>query len=228
VPLSDTARRLLLLKAPGPAAPQAAAPPPATTPPPPAGPPEPLSPRDAYRERARREQARYKLATDSEYWICLCFRDQSGPAAFAAALGLTPRNRRVSGRDLEAATAGIRADTSPAARRKRLLTARSTRGTDLTARLTARPVPDPVAGIPDTGDLVHDSAAELAALLTALTAPPDPHPPNVLDSPHWLVIYWPHRDAKDAYLQGSGLEALGDKFLDGDQAATLLGTGRHY
>lgn len=46
---------------------------------------------------------------------------------------------------------------------------------------------------------------------------------NILDSPHWLVACWPHRDAKDDWLAETGVDVIGDKYVDGHQAAAILG-----
>jgi hypothetical protein len=229
VPLSDAARALLR----GIRQPAAPAPEPDPVPEPvPAAGPDPIDPepdpvpkgRGGFRERAKREEERFRLATDSEYWIMLCFRHPDTPTTFARAIGLNPGARRLSGRAFAEATAHVQADTSRAARTKQMLTARSTRGADVTTQLAAKPVADPLGrAAAATGDLEADSAAEFTAMLNALTAAPDPNPPSIYDSPHWLLVCWPDRDAKDAYLNGSGLEVLGDKYLDGYQAARILG-----
>jgi hypothetical protein len=214
VPLSDAARRLLAGRpateaAPEPAAPEAE----------PAG-------RTGFRDRAKREEERFRLATDSEYWIALCFAKPGQATAFATALGLAPEGRYVPGPEFEAATRSIRADTSPAARVKQMLAARSTRDQDITARLAAKPYPDPIAIAVAPGGIQAESAAELTALHKALTSVPDPDVASIYDTPWWLVVYWPHRDAKDACLHATGLDVLGDKYLDGCLAARVLGVNR--
>lgn len=40
-----------------------------------------------FRERAKREQQRFKGATDTEFWAALCFRDRASKDAFLAAVG---------------------------------------------------------------------------------------------------------------------------------------------
>jgi len=225
VPLSDAARALLkgLRQQ---AAPEPD-PEPVVTEPDPLEPdpePEPVEPkgRGGFRDRAKREEERFRLATDSEYWVAFCFRTPAAPAAFAAALALPVTGRYVSGPALASATAATKADKT--ARAAQMLTARSTRGTDVTAQLSAKPAPDPIGHLPGvTADLEADADAEMTALLAALTAPGDPEPVSLYDSPHWLLACWPHRDAKDAWLTASGLEVLGDKYLDGHQAARMLG-----
>jgi hypothetical protein len=168
--------------------------------------------RVGFRERAAREEERFRLATDSEYWVALCFRTPDGATAFASALGLTSHGRYVPGPQLEAALVGRTYATEAEIR---------TASVDL--QVASRPAPDPFAAAACTGDLAADADAELAALLAALNATPDPDPASVLDSQHHLIAWWPARAAKDAWLAATGLGVLGDKYLDGDAAATILG-----
>jgi hypothetical protein len=221
VPLSDAARRLLAGRnnQPDPAPPAAPAPAPAAE-------PVPTSGRGGFRDRAKREEERFRLATDSEYWIALCFRKPGDPAAFAAALRMQLQGRYLPGPAFAEATSATQADTSPAARVKQMLTARGTRDQDVTGRLAAKPATDPLAQAAETGGIQAESDAELVALHAALTATPDPDVASIHDSPYWLVVCWSDRDAKDAYLRHSGLDVLGDKYLDGYQAARILGVYR--
>jgi hypothetical protein len=173
---------------------------------------------DTFADRAKREAERFRLATDSEFWICFCFRTAEATLAFTTAARTT--GDRVPGASLPQAPA--RRDPRP--RALRLLAARSTRGLNPAAILTASAAPDPLAAMPpEIGDLEQDSAAELAQLLTALNTPPDPNPVSVLDSPHWAVAWWPHRAAKEQWLTATGTDILGDKYVDGHQAAAILG-----
>lgn len=233
MPLSDAARALLRglgRQQPAPE-PEPAAPEPEPVQPAPqpaaAGPGGKPKRTDTFRDRAKREEERFRLATDSEYWFTLQFRTPAAAAAFTGRLGLALHGeqlRYVSGPELAAATEHAKAGTSPAARAKQMLTARSTRGADITGQLASKPVPDPLSrAATATGDLETDSAAEFTALMDALTAEPDPNPASIYDTPHRVLVCWPNRDAKDAYLNGSGLEVLGDKYLDGYQAARILG-----
>ncbi|MBO9357760.1 hypothetical protein GG851_27540 [Bordetella petrii] len=45
---------------------------------------------DGFRKRAKDEGRRFALATDSEYWACLCFQSRAQKEAFLAALKLLP------------------------------------------------------------------------------------------------------------------------------------------
>ncbi|GAB3873816.1 hypothetical protein GCM10029964_014710 [Kibdelosporangium lantanae] len=41
-----------------------------------------------FRERAAKEDERFRLATDSEFWFCVCFKSREDKDAFLAAAGL--------------------------------------------------------------------------------------------------------------------------------------------
>ena len=41
-----------------------------------------------FKARARAEDDRFKLATDSEYWVCICLQSRSQVEAFIQALGI--------------------------------------------------------------------------------------------------------------------------------------------
>jgi hypothetical protein len=213
VPLSDAARRLLAAR--GTRNPPAAPPPPVPKPE-----PEREPDRTGYRERAQRENDRFRLATDSEYWLCFCFRTPRAAAAFTRALGITPDGRYIPGPALAAA---VTTRAPEGSRARRMLAARAIRDGSTTARLATAPPPDPLGQLPAATAIEQASLDEHDAILTTLSAPPDPDPPNVLDSPHWITAYWPHRDAKDEWLTSTGFDVLGDKYADGHQAARLLG-----
>jgi hypothetical protein len=172
---------------------------------------------ESFADRAKREAERFRLATDSEFWICFCFRTADARDAFTGAAQAD--GAYMPGETLPQAPA--RRDPRP--RAIRLLAARSTRGLNPAAILTAPAAPDPLASLPETAGLEEESAAELAALLAALTAKPDPNPVSVLDSPYWAAAWWPHRQAKEQWLIATGTDILGDKYVDGHQAAAILG-----
>lgn len=43
----------------------------------------------AYRQRAKAEASRFRAATDSEYWVALCFTSRGEKESFLAQAGLT-------------------------------------------------------------------------------------------------------------------------------------------
>lgn len=175
--------------------------------------------RQGFRERARVEDERFRLATDTEYWVAFCFRTPADTAHFRHALGL-PDTGHVPGEALNPAV-GERPARTPAERTRAMLAARSA-GTGTAERLTSKTRPDPLADAAYDGTLAGDAAAELDALHAAFTAPPDPDPSFILDSPHWLAVYWPSREDKETFLADTGLDVLGDKYLDGQQATRIL------
>lgn len=183
---------------------------------------EELDRRLGFRDRARREDERFRLATDSEFWIAFCFRDPEDPARFCRAVSITPDGRYVSGPRL-AGAAGKTTIQNARDRAKALLTARALgdTGESVTDRLTASPLPDPLAGLTGEGGFQRECLEELLALYAAFHAP-NPAPTSVLDSPHWLAVVFPSREAKEKFLADTGLDILGDKYLDGHQAARTL------
>ncbi|MFI0406604.1 hypothetical protein [Actinomadura sp. 3N508] len=184
--------------------------------------PEELDKRLGFRARARREDERFRLATDSEFWVALCFRDPQDPARFCRATGTTPDGRYVPGPRL-AEVAGRTIFQNARDRAKALLASRAlpATGESVTDRLTATPHPDPLAGLTGQGGFQQECLDELAALHAAFQTP-DAAPTSVLDSPHWLAAVFPSREAKDRFLTDTGLDILGDKYLDGHQAASIL------
>ncbi|KAB2344867.1 hypothetical protein [Actinomadura rudentiformis] len=216
MPLSDAAKALLAARS-GRGGP----PPPKPEPEPEDLDAEEAERRRGFRERARREAERFELATDSEFWLAFCFREPRNPAEFCAAAGVAADDRGyVDGAALTAAL-GERPARTARDRARAMLASRSL-ADDATDRMSGIPRPDPLANVVYTGDLATDAAAELIALHAALNAPPDPSPPYLLDSPHWIVAHFPSRDIKEAFLADTGLDALGDKYLDGHQAAKIL------
>lgn len=88
------------------------------------------------------------------------------------------------------------------------------------------PTPDPLAGVPETGDLEVDSAAELDALQVAFRSrrkDEDARFRDATDSEFWFAVCFKTRAEKAAFLRNAGLIEHGDKYLDGAQVAETLG-----
>ena len=187
--------------------------------------PRPVGEREqGFRDRAKREDERFRLATDGEFWLAFCFRKPHQPAAFVAAFRLEqlPGTRYVPGPKLAAAV-GDRTKLTAAQRVKQLLRIQGQRAEDLTAGLSSELGPNPLADVPDDRRPWRRPLEELRAIHRALNAPPPPNPADVMDSPHWFVAYFPNREDKEAFLTAAGLDVLGDKYIDGHQAARILG-----
>lgn len=169
---------------------------------------------EEYRARANQERKRYRHATDTEYWLCLCFRDRSALAAGAEALGVPDAYRQIIPyRDVEPVLGAIphramsfgglaMVGEGPAVERE----------------------PDPLAAVEYTDDLQTDCLRELTALHEAMIRAGSPQKmTDVTDSEHWIVIAWPDRDLKDRYIADHGLKKLGDKYIDGAAWLRALG-----
>lgn len=98
------------------------------------------------------------------------------------------------------------------------------RGGNLAARL-AEPEPDPLADVDYTGDLAVDSLSEFDAVQAAFRdrrKTEDKRFTDATDSEFWFAVCFRTREEKDAFLKATGLDQLGDKYLDGGKAAAIL------
>lgn len=151
-------------------------------------------------ERLKQEESRYRDATDSEMWSCLCFRTEGDRDAFIGMTGL-PARRFVTGGELRAATERYR----PGMRR---------RGFPRKPRSTV-PTESPLAGIGYTDSLEDDCIAEADALLDALLGASRPDPcDEATDSDIWICVCFRDRDDAESYLDEMNLRKHGDKYID--------------
>lgn len=167
-------------------------------------------------ERLKQEDARYRDATDSETWSCLCFRSRGDLDRFIALTGL-PRRRFVTGAELRAATERFR----PEKRR---------RGFPRRAVSTVR-TPSPIAGVEYTDSLENDCVTEAMALLDALTGARRPEPcREATDSDIWVCACFEDRADAESYLDEMNLRKHGDKYIDASswlrELEAAAGSGR--
>ena len=87
-------------------------------------------------DRIKREQERFELATDPEYWVCLCFRTEAERERFHELTGV-PLRRFATGEELRRGTERFR----PAERKRTFLRV---------AKSMAK-TPDPLGEVTDTG-----------------------------------------------------------------------------
>ncbi len=171
-------------------------------------------------DRARREQERFVLYTDSEHWFATCFRTQACLEEFIRAylepLGMTAGVRSyVNGHEL-AEKLGVDLSTPPPGKVAQF-------GMVDYKSVVA---PDPLAGVEHTGDLEIDSLAELRALHAALAAKAAERLPSyqfATDSPYWYITVFRDRDAKETFLRRVSIIRFGDKYLDGHRVSAQLG-----
>ncbi|MDV8024955.1 hypothetical protein [Rhodococcus sp. IEGM 1330] len=92
--------------------------------------------------------------------------------------------------------------------------------------LTYQPHPDVLADVEYTGNLEEDSTAEVAALQQGLSGHAKEWAAKfktMNDSEFWCAFCFESRAHKERFLQLLSLSELGDKYLDGHEAAKRLG-----
>ena len=150
--------------------------------------------------RIQQENERFKDATDSEYWSCLCFRAQADKDRFCELTGL-PSRRFVTGDELREAVAAFRPE-------------RTKRGFPRIPKSSAR-VPDPLAGVDYSQDLERSSYDEAMALKGALMAARAPSPcREATDSDVWTCAVFQSRADSEGFLTEWNLHKHGDKYID--------------
>ena len=86
--------------------------------------------------------------------------------------------------------------------------------------------PDPTADVNYVGKLESDALAEASAVIVAFKAAKlaeRKRHDKATDSEHWIAISFTTREQKELFLKLSKLARLGDKFLDGEAVARVLG-----
>lgn len=183
----------------------------------------------AYRDRARQERMRFVKATDTEFWLCLCFRsmeelenwrrafgfgDVHGFARYAEVkdrLGVEPER-----------PSGVSFGSGPTFGAGPSFGSGPTFGKGPSFGKASY---DPLADVKYENDLEKDCLAELEALYGAfLSAKPPENMTDVTDSDIWTVLVFQDRDAKDAFISESGASGdQQDKYVDASKLATHLG-----
>lgn len=154
----------------------------------------------AMADRIKREAERFKDATDSEFWTCLCFRDDAERSRFCEVTGL-PERRFVTGEELREAVGPFR----PPERR---------RGFPRQPKSTTR-TPNPLAGVDYSQSLERASYDEAMALKAALMAALAPRRlGEVTDTDVWICAVFRNREDSEEFLSDWNLHKHGDKYLD--------------
>lgn len=154
----------------------------------------------AMASRIKQEAERFKDATDSEFWTCLCFKTESDKDAFLEATGL-PDRRFVTGTELREAVEPYR----PGERKRGFPRAPK----------SMTPAPDPLAGVDYSQSLEKSSYDEAMALKAALMAAKAPSPcREATDSDIWICAVFRNRDDSEKFLTDWNLHKHGDKYLD--------------
>lgn len=150
--------------------------------------------------RIQQENERFKDATDSEYWSCLCFKAQADKDRFCEVTGI-PARRFVTGAELREAM-------------ERFKPGRVKRGFPRVPKSTVR-TPNPLAGVDYTQDLEKSSYDEAMALKAALMAVRAPDPcREATDSDVWICAVFQNREDSESFLTDWNLHKHGDKYID--------------
>lgn len=150
--------------------------------------------------RIKQENERFKDATDSEYWSCLCFKTQADKDRFCDVTGM-PNRRFVTGEELREAVADFKPD-----KRKR--------GFPRIPKSSEK-VPNPLAGVDYSQDLERSSYDEAMALKAALMAARAPSPcREATDSDVWTCAVFQNRADSEQFLTDWNLHKHGDKYID--------------
>lgn len=177
----------------------------------------------AYRDRAQQERKRFANATDTEFWLCLCFRSQEQLGEWHKAFGFGENHGLARYEDVKDSL-GIRH-----ARKSSMVFGA---GPSFCGGMAFGAGPsfgadqyDPLAGVEYKDDLEADSLSELEALHDAFVHAKAPDPlTDVTDSDIWTVIVFADRDAKDGFLADVGATRdQQDKYVDAAKLAAHLG-----
>lgn len=154
----------------------------------------------AYQDRAKQEQKRRKNATDSEFWLCLCFKTDADRARFTEKIGYSG-GRFVNGVEFRKLTEKIKPDAPK-------------RGFPRKARSVVR-TPDPLKDVPQTESLAVDCIAEADALLAAFKSVKRPEPcREATDSDIWICVAFDDREDAESYLAEQNIGKFGNKYID--------------
>lgn len=165
---------------------------------------------EAYRERAKAERARFQKATDSEFWLAVCFSSAQGLKDWRKEFGFGALGGMLVGSEVRDALAPFKPETL-----RRGFGSFGFGGRGIKA-------PDPLADVQYINNIESDALSELAALHSALVAVKPAKTTDPVDSGFYFTVVFEDRDDKEAFLSDFGLSQVGDKYLNGDIVAKKL------
>lgn len=175
----------------------------------PAGDPEPeelTEEEKGYRERAKRENDRRKMATDGSTFTCFCFCDTEDRDSFVSMLGLEPiEGRYVFVEDMEEAFDRVGYTRPKMAYRQPM-------------RIASEPVANPCCDLEMTGDPERDIEAQFMAMFHAFQARENRERYKcALDSPYWVAVIFRSADDRDTFVREWGFIRYGFQYVDGSK-----------
>lgn len=157
------------------------------------------SPETDYQARAQAERKRFRLATDDDFYACICFKSRKQMADF---MRLTGFGEVVFGDEAAARLSEIMPEVN---RRMRPAPARG-----------AIRHPYVYEDVEYTGDLEEDCKREAAALVGAMRSRRDRETYQAAtDSPYYISLVCESSDDRDALYDRFGLWRYGAGYLDG-------------
>lgn len=162
----------------------------------------------AYRDRAKRDQDRYKKAVDSRYWLCLCFRAQETRDKVAKALDAD--GEYAFGDKLREVAAEV---TGP---KDRFAPKNVVYGED---------APDPFYYMEESDGTVNGDALAMAhGLMSAfIQCKQAPSTKTVYSSPYHVTVIFEDRPDKESFVEDHHIAKYGYDYTDGDKVAEILG-----
>lgn len=154
-------------------------------------------------ERVKREEERRNNALDTEFWSCLCFKDESDMNEFVRITGL-PDRKFVTGEELRAAT-------------EKWKPAKKVRTFMRNARVSSMP-PNPLESVDYEacgGSFEKEAYTEAMAIFEALkNVKLQKRYAEPTDSHFWICAVFENRDDAERYLDDMNLRKHGDKYID--------------
>lgn len=163
----------------------------------------------SYRERAKVDEKRYRLAVSSGYWLCFSFRTAAARDSFAAAIGAD--GEYAFGDELR------KACKVPSAQHKCFSQKRE---------FVDRPalsVMDAIGNHETDGTLNGDALAMAAAFMDSFDRCGKGKFTSVYCSPHHVQVIFRDEDDMNRFVEDYGIGNPKDPYIDGDRAAKALG-----
>lgn len=149
-------------------------------------------------ERIRKEKERYEAATDSEFWSCLCFKDEEEKEAFCKKTGVT-NSQFITGKELREKTKQFK----PEKRKRTFL-----------PRFNIPIVSNPLDYGEDKKETEEDGCIRLAAEVKKALLNPVLCKSPVVVSNVWICVVFKSRQDSEDYLDEMNLRKHGNKYID--------------
>ena len=172
---------------------------------------------------------KFKAMNDTEFWLSITFPTAAVRDVFVARSGLGAAltdSGHYNGH-LWAETLNYDLEAVVPAKPRRLRVRKKATAAEMKSAFRYRAHPSALDSVEYTGDLEADTVSELEAIRTAFDAGLDPawaaEHADILDSPHWVTVFFRDRDHKDKFVRLIDMADTGDKYLSGLLVSETLG-----